>query len=121
LESYHLLYLYELPIDMRVTALIQRAVADMEASPFNYQFKPDTPRPYFSHETLQLQLLKLVNRGLVRNDSQIRLRRAAHREDQTISDLAHDHNRFANPTLCIEGSRLVVNASESLEIIPVIS
>jgi hypothetical protein len=119
LESYHLLYLYELPVGTRVTALIQRAVADMEASPFNYQFKLDTARLYFSHETLQLQLLELVNRGLVRNDGQIRLRRAAHREDQTISDLANDHNRFANPTLCIEGSRLVVNASESLEIIPV--
>jgi hypothetical protein len=120
LESYHLLYLYELPVDTRVTALIQRAVSDMEASPFNYRFKSDTPRPYLSHETLHLQLLELVNRGVVRsNDGQIRLRRAAHRENQTISDLANDRNRFANPTICIEGNRLVVNTSESLEMIPV--
>ena len=118
MESYHILYLYEVPVDTCVTALIQRAVSDMEASPFNYQFKSDIHRPYLSHETLHLQLLELVNRGMVHsNDGQIRLGHAAHRENQMVADLANDRNRFANPTICIEGNHLVVNTSESLEMI----
>ena len=88
----------------------------MEASPFNYQFKSDIRRPYLSHETLHLQLLELVNRGMVRsNDGQIQLCHAAHQENQMVADLANDRNHFANPTICIEGNHLVVNTSESLE------
>jgi len=112
LEAYHLLHLYEVPLSTRITALIQRAIRDMETSPFRYQFKPDT-RPYFSHETLKLQLLEFVNRGVpCPNDGQVQLRCVAHREDQTIQNLATDRYRFAIPTVAIEGTYFVIHASE---------
>src|ERR1700675_2968835 len=79
LESYGLLYHYELPVSLSVTSFIDRVVEDMEQSSF--QFAPTTRGavPFSPQEVLPLQLLEIVNRGTPRrSDRQIRLCRTAH-------------------------------------------
>ena len=114
LESYHLLYLYELPLLTPVTTLVQRVVSDMKASPFQYSFKlPWTHQAYSSHEALDLLLLEFKNRGLPRNDNQIQLRPTPHRQNQTLEDLHNDRTRFGISSVAIEGTYFVVNMGQS--------
>jgi len=60
------------------------------------------------HEALPLTLLGLVNRGRTRVDGHVRL---SPRPSQslTLQALAGNANYYANETLCIEGSRLVMH------------
>ena len=100
---------------MPVTTLIQHVVSDMKASPFHYSFKlPGLHgQTYSPHEVLDLLLLEFINRGVPRaNDNQIRLRRAPHRENQTLEDLCRDRTRFGIPSLAIEGTYLVINMGQ---------
>jgi hypothetical protein len=110
LEEYHLSYSYELPLSTVVSDLIQRVVNDMQRSPFAYQFSADGRGSFLPHETLPLQLLELVNRGLVRQSGgPVRLRRAPPRANQTLFDLATDRYRFAAAHFNVEGNQLAIN------------
>lgn len=109
LESFHLLYNYELPLSTSISSLINTVASHMQSSPFNYQFRSSSSTFLLSHETLPLQLLEIVNRGVPRaTDGQIRLRRTAHRL-LTLGDLATNRMHFAVPDIAIEGNQFVVH------------
>jgi hypothetical protein len=109
LERYHLLYTYELPVTMTVTALINRIVTDLASSPYNYQVTTASSASLLLHESLPLQLLEFVNRGVRRRvDNQIRLRRAAH-GSRLLIDLAQDRAHYAISGPSIEGNHFVVH------------
>lgn len=93
-----------------VVSLIEQVASEMEASDSHYQFA-STPRSvsFLRTETLPLQLLEFVNRGIPRpNDLHVRLRRAALPTDTTIGDLLADRIRFAVTKLAIEGGNTFV-------------
>jgi hypothetical protein len=94
--------------------MLQHVASDMEASAFHYQFSSnDAHRPFLVHETLPLQPLMIVNRGVPRpNDQKIRLRRAAHGRDHTLATLASDRMRYAIPAFSFEGNHFVLNVGE---------
>ena len=115
LEAYHLLYLYEVSVTTQVGDLIGRVVNDMRASPFGYQFTIDARGSFMPHETLDLQLLELVNRGTRLHGHTIRLRRAPPRINQTIQDLATDRYRFAAAGINIEGNHLALNFGKQID------
>lgn len=98
-----------------VVDLIGRVANDMRASPFGYQFAVDSRGSFMPHETLDLQLLELVNRGMRPSGGTIRLRRAPHRINQTIQDLATDRYRFAAAGINIEGSHFALNFGKQID------
>jgi len=59
--------------------------------------------------------LELVNRGMRPSGGTIRLRRAPHRINQTIQDLATDRYRFAVAGINIEGSHLTLNFGKRID------
>lgn len=84
----------------------------MEMGPHCHLFSPrrhvqDTPL-ILPHEALPLTLLGLVNRGRPRVDGHVRLT-ARPSQSLTLQSLASNANYYANETLCIEGSRLVIH------------
>ena len=87
----------------------------MRASPFGYQFTIDARGSFMPHETLDLQLLELVNRGTRLHGRTIRLRRAPPRINQTIQDLATDRYRFAAAGINIEGNHLALNFGKQID------
>ena len=67
------------------------------------------------HETLDLQLLELVNRGTRLHGRTIRLRHAPPRINQTIQDLVMDRYRFAAAGINIEGNHLALNFGKQID------
>jgi hypothetical protein len=114
LERFHLLYSYEVPCSMLVTDLIERVTADMEASPFSYQFTPlpASSAAQYPHERLALQILGFRNRGSTRNmENSSRLRSVFVDRDQTLAGIAGDKHRFV-PEHAIEGNHFVLHMSK---------
>lgn len=113
LEEYQLLYLYELPLSMKIVDLIERVKTDMESSTFNYRFSNALRGRYLEHETLPLHLLAFMNKGKIRPaDGQVRIRAAANHADLTVLDIAGNKTRYAVPEIAIEGTRLVIHLGQ---------
>lgn len=112
LQSWNLIYSYELPQSTTVTDLITRIIGDMESCPYSYQFTtiPSTSS-LLVHEVHPLQPLEISNRGIPRNDNQVRLRRGNHAH-QTLWNLTQNRY-FAVPALSVEGNRFVIHFGES--------
>lgn len=79
----------------------------MTASPARYIFDapPSRSSAFQSHEVQPLQLLGLVNRGMLRaSDNQAHLRPDPVNRTMTLQDLAGS-TKFANALECIEDGR----------------
>ena len=64
-------------------------------------------------ETLPLQLLEIINRGVPRpSDGQIRLRRVAPNTTMNIVALTGNQLHYAIPSLAIEGNNFVIHLSK---------
>jgi hypothetical protein len=112
LESRHLTYSYELPQSTSVTELITRVVSDMQSCPYSYQFTTShSTASLLVHEAHPLQILEIVNRGVPRNDGEVRLRRANHTH-VTLGNLVQNRY-FAVPNIAIEGTSFIIHLSES--------
>ena len=106
LQELDLLYQYELPLSLSVTALIDRVTLAMQNSSSQYQFATAPRRAPTEH----LTLLALLNRGVARrSDTQIRLTPAALEDDATLRFLATDRYRFAHEKCIDRGNQFVIH------------
>ncbi|KAH8096921.1 hypothetical protein DFH11DRAFT_1526941, partial [Phellopilus nigrolimitatus] len=113
LQRYHLIFHFDLALDMKVADLLQLVVSRMRESPSQYQLGNARHAMLLSHETIGLRLLSLVNKGKPRRgDKQIRLRVMAITQELTVRDLAGDKTKYAAP-VCIEGNRFIIHAAAS--------
>jgi hypothetical protein len=111
LKDFYLLYNYELSLLTQILSLINQVIASMTSSEFNYRFTVNPSAFLLSHESLPLQLLEIVNRGVPRTDGQVRLRCTAH-QLLTLGDLANNRMHFAVPSIAIEGNQFVIHFGE---------
>jgi hypothetical protein len=106
LQELDLLYQYELPLSLTVTALIDRVTLAMQNSSSQYQFATTPRRAPSQH----LTLLALLNRGVARrSDTQIRLTPIALEDDATLRFLATDRHRFAHEKCVDRGNQFVIH------------
>ena len=116
LLDHHLLYHYDVHPTSPVVDVISRIMDDMSRSDSSYRFSsPNRALSWMSHETLPLELLGLVNKGSPRgSDNQVRLRRMPLNASTTLQALVSDRSNYANPNVCIEDDRYVINLSECI-------
>ena len=106
LRELDLLYQYELPLSLTVTALIDRVTLAMQNSRSQYQFATTTRRAPLEH----LTLLALMNRGVARrSDTQIRLTPIALEDNATLRFLASDRHRFAHEKCVDRGNQFIIH------------
>ncbi|KAJ7160827.1 hypothetical protein C8R46DRAFT_1223166 [Mycena filopes] len=112
LETHDLRFLYRLPETTTIVALIATVVAAMESSPTRWKFNRGQSSLAYHlrpHESLPLQLLGLVNKGIPRShNGPIFLRRQPPSLDHTLRTLLDDRSIFAKPKVTIRGSRMIV-------------
>lgn len=115
LSEYCLIYTYDLPLSTPVYGLLEQTAQAMKDSPLKYVFdnqNTSTRTRYLgAHETVPLQLLGLVARGIPRRAGEVGLQPVPISAQFTLQDLALDRNKYASP-LCIEDSRLTVHCSK---------
>jgi hypothetical protein len=106
LQELDLLYQYELPLSMSVTALMDRVTLAMRNSPSQYQFATTPRRAPSEH----LTLLALLNRGLARrSDAQIRLTPTTLEDNVTLHSLATDRHRFAHEKCIDKNNQFIIH------------
>jgi hypothetical protein len=71
--------------------------------------------PCVAHETLDPQLLELVNRGMHPSEGTIQLHCVPHHINQTIQNLMTDWYQFAAARMNIEGNHLALNFSKQID------
>ncbi|KAF7367181.1 hypothetical protein MSAN_00978000 [Mycena sanguinolenta] len=117
LRDRDLFFSYSLPADTKVIDVATKVAGDMTASPTKWSFAELSPalRQHLRrHETLHLQILGLVNRGVPRpRDGCIGLRPHATDSSLTLFDLLNKRNTtiFSKPDTCIRKSRLILRFS----------
>ncbi|KAJ7026563.1 hypothetical protein C8F04DRAFT_1045551 [Mycena alexandri] len=111
LDKYKLRFLYTLPEDTKIIDLVATVVAAMQSSSVQWQFSDGSSslaRYLRPHETLDLQLLGLVNKGSRSKGGDIYMRRQPANRTQTLSDLLADRTLFAKPKFLVRDRRLIV-------------
>jgi hypothetical protein len=112
LQTWNLVYSYELPLSTTVTDLITRVIGDMQSCHYNYQFTTSaSTSSLLVHEAHPLQPLEIVNRGIPRTDGQVRLRRSIHAHE-TLGSLTQNRY-FVVPTISMEGNSFIIHLGES--------
>ena len=115
-ESHHLIYHYsDVTLSESVLDLITRVRESMAASPMNFKFHVQETVYTVEHETQDLQLLELVQRGIPRRkDGHIRLRRPNINitRSLTVRDLLDAKGplkqKFAMPLFHVENQHFVI-------------
>ncbi|KAJ7149389.1 hypothetical protein C8R43DRAFT_887958 [Mycena crocata] len=111
LEKHCLRFMYRLPEYTTVVALIAKIVGDMETSGTKWRFARSSPsliRHLRPHESLALQLLGLVNKGIPRSDGVIFMRRQPADRSLTLAGLLADPKLFSKSKLCNREGRLIL-------------
>ncbi|KAJ6449939.1 hypothetical protein C8R45DRAFT_1128395 [Mycena sanguinolenta] len=115
LDNHSLRFMYRLPSTTKIIHLIDKVSADMVFSPRKWDFRNPSSslRQLLSRaETLHLQLLALLNRGIRRKaDNLILLTRQPGNSDLALGDLFTAENalKFCKPDITIWHRRLVLN------------
>ncbi|KAJ6540077.1 hypothetical protein DFH09DRAFT_1323321 [Mycena vulgaris] len=115
LNGHGLCFDYALPADARVLSILERSAASMRTGPHRYTFGdiPSGPSTRHRHESLDLQILGLVNKGRMRGHSSTsHLRREAIPSTLTLIDLFDKIHSplYVIPSVSIHEGRLVLHS-----------
>ncbi|KAJ6487355.1 hypothetical protein DFH09DRAFT_1456837 [Mycena vulgaris] len=118
LNEHGLCFDYALPADTRVLSILDRSAASMRTGPHRYTFGdiPSGPSTRHRHESLDLQILGLVNKGNMRvHSSTSHLRREAIPSTLTLINLFDKIHSplYVIPSVSIHEGRLVLHSNPS--------
>ena len=112
MQRHGCVHAYEIAVTTPVSRIISNVATAMRTGGFSFEFAT-SPRDSLlaPEDVLPLQLLEVVNRGRQRNNGQVYLRKAAHR-NRTVQELMDDRTRFALPNLTIQRDVFIIYMSK---------